>query len=149
MRYIYDHSDWPAFRFDAAVVAEPLASFRYRQGRFIEKMEGLGLELRDEASIRTLTEDALKTSEIEGEILDAHQVRSSLARRLGLDTGGLVSSDRGVDGIVDTLLDATQNFAAPLTQERLFAWHASLFPTGRSGLRRITMGGTSYALIDI
>jgi Fic family protein len=103
-------------------------------------MEALGFNLRQEAVLRTLTEDVLKTSEIEGEKLDAEQVRSSIARRLGMDIGGLKAVDRNVEGVVEMMLDATRHCDQPLTSERLFAWHASLFPTGRSGMRRITAG---------
>jgi len=103
-------------------------------------MEGLGFRLRAEASLTTLTADVIKSSAIEGELLDAEQVRSSIARRLGLDFGGNIKSSRDVEGVVETMLDATQKYAEPLTAERLFAWHASLFPTGRSGMRRITVG---------
>jgi len=141
MRYIYDQPDWPVFRWDKAVLANELAALRYRQGRFLSRMEALGFELRSLAVLQTLTDDVLKTSEIEGEVLDRRQIRSSLARRLGMDAAGLPPADRHVDGIVDMLLDATRNFAQPLTAERLFAWHAALFPTGRSALKRITVGG--------
>ena len=104
-------------------------------------MEALGFDLRREALLDTLTEDAVTSSEIEGEILDAAQVRSSVARRLGMDIAGLSHADRSVDGIVELMLDATERYAQPLAQERLFGWQAALFPTGRSGLRRITVGG--------
>jgi Fic family protein len=103
-------------------------------------MEALGLKVREEAVLRTLTEDVLKSSEIEGEKLDADQVRSSVARRLGIDIGGLQPADRYVEGVVEMMLDATQHYDQPLTAERLFGWHASLFPTGRSGMHRITVG---------
>ena len=103
-------------------------------------MEALGFEMRSEATLRTLTEDVVKTSEIEGEILAPDQVRSSIATRLGLNIGGLPAADRNVDGVVEMTLDATRNYAAPLTEERLFSWHAALFPTGRSGMRRIRVG---------
>ena len=102
-------------------------------------MEALGFALRSDAVFQTLTEDVVKTIEIEGEYLDRGQVRSSLARRLGVDAVGLVRAERNVDGVVDMLLDTTRNFTAPLTPERLFSWHAALFPTGRSGLKRITV----------
>ena len=103
-------------------------------------MEALGFEMRSEATLRTLTEDVVKTSEIEGEILAPDQVRSSIATRLGLNIGGLPAADRNVDGVVEMALDATRNYAEPLTEERLFSWHAALFPTGRSGMRRIRVG---------
>jgi Fic family protein len=113
---------------------------RHRQGRLIGHMEALGFELRQEAVLQTLTADVLKSSEIEGEKLDAAQVRSSIARRLGMDIGALTAADRNVEGVVEMMLDATRHFDQPLTQERLFAWHASLFPTGRSGMTKITTG---------
>ena len=103
-------------------------------------MEALGFELRDEAHLRTLTEDVIKSSEIEGEELEPDQVRSSIARRLGMDVAGLIPSDRNVDGVVQMMLDATSNFGDPLTEERLCGWHAALFPTGRSGMQRIKVG---------
>lgn len=140
MRYIYDHPDWPAFRWDEEALVTPLTALRFRHGRFLSRMESLGFELRSEAVLQTLTEDVLKTSEIEGEHLDAGQVRSSLAQRLGLDAAGLPTASRNVDGIVEMLLDATRNFAAPVTAERLFGWHAALFPMGRSGLLPIVVG---------
>ena len=104
-------------------------------------MEALGFKLREEAVLQTLTQDVVKTSEIEGEQLDATQVRSSLARRLGIDIGALPPTDRNVEGIVEVMLDATRNFQATLTAERLFGWHAALFPTGRSGMTKIIVGG--------
>jgi Fic family protein len=117
-----------------------LARASREQGRLLGKMEGLGFRLRSEAHLRTLTEDVVKSSEIEGEKLDSAQVRSSIARKLGLDVGGLVPSDRNVDGVVELMVDATGKHAASLTQERLFGWHAALFPTGRNSLTRITVG---------
>lgn len=104
-------------------------------------MKAIGFELRQEASLETLTEDVVKTSEIEGERLNSSQVRSSIARRMGMDIAGLIPADRNVDGIVEVMLDATRNFAEPLSTQRLFDWHAALFPTGRSGMRRISAGG--------
>jgi Fic family protein len=103
-------------------------------------MEALGFKLRCDALLQTLTQEVVKSSEIEGELLNQDQVRSSLARRLGIDIGALTSADRHVDGVVEMMLDATQNFAAPLTESRLFDWHAALFPTARSGMTRITVG---------
>ena len=136
-KYIYDLPDWPQFRWDAAALNEQLAEVRHRQGWLLGRMEGLGFSLRAETVLNTLTQDILESSEIEGEILDAAQVRSSVARRLGLDTVALVPADRSVEGVVEMMLDATQNYSAPLTAERLFGWHAGLFPTGYSGLRKI------------
>jgi Fic family protein len=138
--YIHERPNWPTLRWDQKLLAPRLADIRHRQGRLIGRMEGLGFVLRDEAVLHTLTQDVVKTSEIEGEVLNPEQVRSSLARRLGLDIAGAVPSDRHVDGVVDMLLDATRNFALPLTAERLFGWHAALFPTGRSGLSKIIVG---------
>ena len=138
--YIHEIPDWTRFEWSHADVAGPLGALRYRQGRLIAGMEALGFPLRAEAVLQTLTEDVVKTSEIEGEMLDRAQVRSSLARRLGMDIGALAPADRHVDGVVDMMLDATGNYASPLTQERLFGWHAALFPTGRSGLHPIGVG---------
>jgi Fic family protein len=140
MPYIHELPDWPRFRWDHEVLAAPLAAVRHRQGRLIGRMEGLGFSLRNEAMLQTLTEDVLKSSEIEGEILDRDQVRSSLARRLGMDIGALIPADRDVEGVVEMMLDATQNYGLELTGARLFDWHAALFPTGRSGMRRIRVG---------
>lgn len=138
--YIHELTAWPDFRWDTQRLVEPLAAVRHRQGRLIGRMEGLGFPLRTEAVLQTLTEDVLKSSEIEGEFLNKDQVRSSIARRLGLDIGALTPADRNVEGVVEMMLDATQNFTAPLTEERLFAWHAALFPTGRSGMTPIAVG---------
>ncbi|WP_366657211.1 Fic family protein [Fodinicurvata sp. EGI_FJ10296] len=138
--YIHELSDWPEFRWNEGRITQRLAAVRHRQGRLIGRMEALGFPLRAEAVLSTLTEDVLKSSEIEGDILDRDQVRSSIARRLGLDIGPLTPADRDVEGVVEMMLDATQKFADPLTRERLFAWHASLFPTGRSGMTKIAVG---------
>jgi Fic family protein len=140
MTYIYEQADWPNLRWNDEQLAQPLAAVRHRQGRLIGHMEALGFPLREEAVLQALTEDVIKSSEIEGEALDRDQVRSSIARRLGMDIGGLVQADRNVEGVVEMMLDATQNYAAPLTTERLHDWHAALFPTGRSGISRITVG---------
>lgn len=138
--YIHAQLDWPRFHWNRESLAELLASVRHDQGRLLGRMEALGFKLRQEAVLRILTEDVLKSSEIEGENLDAGQVRSSIARRLGMDVGGLKSVDRNVEGVVEMMLDATRRYDHPLTSGRLFAWHASLFPTGRSGMRRIRVG---------
>ena len=141
MGYIYDRKNWPKLTWSQERLAGQLAGVRHRQGRLIGRMEGLGFSLRNEAVLQTLTEDVLKSSEIEGEKLDKDQVRSSIARRLGLDIGGLVPVDRHVEGVVEMMLDATEHYADPLTEERLFAWHSALFPTGRSGMTKIVVGG--------
>ena len=140
MTYFHELPDWPNLRWSDEQLAQRLAAVRHRQGRLIGHMEALGFPLRAEAMLHALTEDVLKSSEIEGEVLDREQVRSSIARRLGMDIGGLVEADRNVEGVVEMMLDATQNYAQPLTAERLFGWHAALFPTGRSGMSRITVG---------
>ncbi len=139
--YIHEQTRWPRFGWDHARVAARLVDIRHRQGRLIGRMEGLGFQLRAEAVLNTLTEDVLKSSEIEGETLDRDQVRSSIAHRLGLDIGGLTPADRHVEGVVEMILDATQNYAEALTARRLFAWHAALFPTGHSGISKIRVGG--------
>ena len=141
MAYIHEHENWPSFRWDEALIVPRLVMVRHRQGRLIGRMEALGFALRVEAVLATLTEDVLKSSEIEGEILDRDQVRSSIARRLGLEIGGLAPADRHVEGVVEMMLDATQKFSATLSAERLFGWHAALFPTGRSGMTKIVIGG--------
>lgn len=138
--YIHDLSDWPTFRWDQAALEDRLAGVRYRQGRLLGRMEAQGLGLRTEAALATLTQDVIKTSEIEGERLDPDQVRSSIARRLGMDVAGLKPADRAVEGIVEMMLDATQNYRRALDADRLFGWHAALFPAGRSGMSRIVVG---------
>lgn len=138
--YIYQLRDWPKFHWDHGAVAGLLADIRHRQGRLLGRMESLGFSLRREAVLETLTLDVLKSSEIEGEILPAGPVRSSIARRLGMETAGLPPGQRDVEGVVEMTLDATQNYREPLSEERLFAWHSALFPTGRSGLRKIIVG---------
>jgi len=139
-RYIHQLPDWPRFHWDQETLVAPLADIRHRQGRLLGRMEGLGFALQKEAELETLTLDVLKSSEIEGEHLNPDQVRSSIARRLGLDAGGAEPADRDVEGVVEMMLDATQRFSEPLGADRLFGWHAALFPTGRSGMRKITVG---------
>jgi Fic family protein len=138
--YIHERSEWPAFSWDSERISQRLVEVRHQQGRLIGRMEGLGFQLRTEAVLDTLTEDVLKSSEIEGEKLDRDQVRSSIARRLGIDIGGLTPANRNVEGVVEMMLDATQRYDQPLTAQRLFDWHAALFPTGRSGMSRINVG---------
>jgi Fic family protein len=138
--YIYEHKDWPDFFWEQKNIASKLADVRYHQGRLLGRMEGVGFNLQAEANLHILTIDVVKSSEIEGEVLNPDQVRSSIARRLGMDIAGLIPSDRHVEGIVEMMLDATQHYNAPLTDERLFSWHAAMFPTGRSGMHRIVVG---------
>ncbi len=138
--YIHELEDWPRFHWNAERIADPLASARHQQGRLMGRMEGLGFNLQQEAELETLTADVLKSSEIEGEKLDFGQVRSSIARRLGLDIGALKPADRHVEGVVEMILDATRRFKEPLTTERLFGWNAALFPTGRSRMTKIKTG---------
>ena len=138
--YIHERPDWPRFRWSDEKLATPLAALRHKQGRLIGRMEALGFPLRDEATLQSLTEEVVRSSEIEGEILDRETVRSSIARRLGLDIGALAAVDSHVEGVVEMILDATENYDAPLSAERLFAWHAALFPTGRSGMVKIAVG---------
>jgi Fic family protein len=139
-KYIHERPDWPKFHWKQEGLAKQLAAVRHRQGRLIGRMHALGLPLREEAVLETLTEDVLKSSEIEGEILDKEQVRSSIARRLGMEAVALARVDRDVEGVVEMMLDATQKFEEPLTADRLFGWHAALFPTGRSGKSKLVVG---------
>lgn len=139
-RYIHELSDWPKFHWDQDRLASTLAAVRHQQGRLVGRMEALGFPLQQEATLEALTEETVKSSEIEGEKLDVEQVRSSIARRLGMDVGGVDVVDRRVEGVVEMMLDATRNYEQPLTPDRLFGWHASLFPTGRSGMRKLRVG---------
>lgn len=139
--YLWQRPDWPQWRFDAAALAAPLAQVHRAQGMLAGRMAALGLAQRDQATLQVLTQEVITTSAIEGERLDLDAVRSSVARKLGLDIGALAPSDRHVDGVVDVVLDATRHFDQPLTAERLFGWHAALFPTGYSGRTRITVAG--------
>lgn len=138
--YIYQLPNWPRFIWQQEQITALLTEVRHQQGKLLGKMESLGFNLQAEASLKTLTLDVLKSSEIEGELLDADQVRSSIARRLGMDIGGLVPADRHVEGIVEMMLDATQQYQQALSEDLLFGWHAALFPTGRSGMHKIAAG---------
>ncbi len=140
MKYIYQNVDWPHFTWNNDLLLSTLSKVRNLQGRLMGKMEAIGFNLRNEAVLETLTLDVIKTTEIEGEILNLDQVRSSLAKHLGVDIGALNYSDRSVDGIVDLIMDATKNCNEPISADRLFSWHAALFPTGQSGLYKITVG---------
>ncbi len=139
--YIHEQKDWPDFTWDEAGLSPLLAEVRHEQGLLLGQMTSLGFDLKEEASLFVLTQDAVNTAEIEGEILNPRSVRSSIARKLGLNDASPTPSGRDVDGLVEVLIDATKNYNQPLSEERLFGWHAVLFPTGRSGMRRITVGG--------
>ncbi|OMP76263.1 cell filamentation protein Fic [[Flexibacter] sp. ATCC 35208] len=138
--YIYQLKDWPHFQWDKEAITEILADVRFRQGRLLGSMESLSFNLQDEATLETLTLDVIKSSEIEGEILNHDQVRSSIARRLGIEVAGLIPADRNVEGIVEMMLDATQRYTQPLTTDCLFGWQTSMFPTGFSGMYKIVVG---------
>lgn len=138
--YIHERTGWPEFTWDSEELSGALAAVRHKQGRLLGKMEALGFDLRAEASLVVLTSDVVKSSAIEGEVLNPDEVRSSIARRLGLDAAGLPKAGREVEGIVEMMVDATGHFDLPLTKARLFDWHAALFPTGRNGMGRITVG---------
>jgi Fic family protein len=138
--YIWELPDWPHFRWASDQLVGLLAAAHLKQGRLLGSMERLGFDLQLSAELKAITEEALKSSEIEGEILNPESVRSSVARRLGIPEAAVAPEDRRADGIVDVTLDATKNFAAPMTRERLFGWQAALFPTGRSGLLPIKVG---------
>ena len=138
--HIHEHPDWPSFSWRNEAILQLLSAVRHKQGRLMGQMELLGFDLRREAIVRTLTQDVVKTSEIEGERLDEEPVRSSVARRLGVEIAGLREPDPQVEGIVEMMIDATGNYDQALTPERIFSWQAALFPTGRSGMRRIRVG---------
>ena len=138
--YIWQSADWPNWRYDLSVLMEPLTQVSRAQGLLLGRLADVGMALRDQASLAALTEDVVKTSEIEGEVLNVESVRSSIARRLGVDIGAVAPVDRHVEGVVEMVLDATSRGADPLTAERLFGWHAALFPTGYSGMNKIAIG---------
>ena len=138
--YIYQLNDWPNFTWDAEALLVRLGEVRHRQGRILGLMTSAGFKINETAVLDTLTRDVTKSSEIEGEKLNSDQVRSSIARRLGIELIGAVSSDRTVEGVVEMMLDATQKYTEELTADRLFGWHSALFPTGRSGIQKITVG---------
>jgi Fic family protein len=137
--YIYQSSGWPKFNWNIGTLLISLGKVRNLQGKLIGKMEAIGFSLREEAMLETMTIDVIKSNEIEGEVLDPKQVRSSIARKLGMDISGLVPSNRNVDGVVEMILDATQNYNEPLTKKRICNWHAALFSSGRSGMHKITL----------
>ncbi len=137
---IHQLKNWPEFEWDSERPSGLLAEVRHKQGKLLGRMESIGFKIREEATLQTLTLEIVKSNEIEGQILNQNQVRSSVARRLGIDVAGLVPSDRNVEGVVEMMLDVTQNFGKQLTDKRLFGWHASLFPTGYSGMHKIVSG---------
>ena len=137
--WIHEHQDWPKFSWDANKLISKLADVRHRQGKLFGKISSLGFEFKNEAGLKTLTNDIVHSSAIEGEHLNPDEVRSSITQRLGIEIAGLKPAGRDVDGIVEMMLDATQNYSKPLTKDRLCDWHAALFPTGRSGMNRITV----------
>jgi len=139
-RYIYERADWPAIDIDESAVFAQLGEIRFLQGKQIGKLEALGFEARESAMLSAITSEVVKSSEVEGELLDELKVRSSVARKLGIDRAGLVESTRDIDGVVEMMLDATQRFGLPLSEDRLLGWRASLFSAGRSGLSRIRTG---------
>ena len=138
--YIWQQTDWPTWSYDATTLSILLANAHQAQGRLLGKMQSLGFGVQQQTSLQVLTDDVLKTSEIEGEFLRPELVRSSVAKRLGIDIGGLSDSDRAVDGIVDIVMDATSNHSHDLSLERLLSWHAALFPLGYSGIHKISAG---------
>ncbi len=139
-KYIYEYSNWPEFTWDDKQIGVILGKVRHMQGKIYGQMSALGYSVKEDTMLSTLTLDVLKSSEIEGEFLNYEQVRSSIARQLGIDYVGMVHIDRNVEGIVEMMLDATQHYEHPLEQERILGWHAALFPTGWSGMHRIDTG---------
>ncbi len=147
--YIHELENWPNFLWDQENLSDLLIQLRHQQGRLIGGMESIGFHARDETVLQVLTQEVVKSSEIEGEILDQSLVRSSIARHLGIDIAALDIVDRNIDGVVEMMLDATQNFDQPLTKERLLNWHASLFPSGRSGFTKIKVGAWRTGLVQV
>lgn len=139
-KYIYEHKNWTDFSWQDKVINAVFGEVRLMQGRIIGQMNALGFSVKEETTLTALTSDVVKSSEIEGELLNYQQVRSSIARRLGINTGGLIPSNRHIEGVVEMMLDATQRYTLPLTEKRLFGWHAALFPTGYSGPYKIEVG---------
>jgi Fic family protein len=147
--YIHEQENWPKFTWNTELITKILGSVRHRQGKIIGQMQSLGFRIQEETILKALTLDVIKSSEIEGELLNQEQVRSSIARRLGIEIAGTLKIERDVEGIVEMMLDATQRFAAPLTAERLFDWHAALFPTGRSGIYKIKTANWRDAVMQV
>ncbi len=149
VKYIYEYSNWPNFTWDEKEIQEILGKVRHLQGKVFGQISALGFSIKEETMLSALTFDVLKSSEIEGEILNYEQVRSSIARKLGLEYSGMIHSDRYVEGVVEMMLDATQNYLKPIDDERLFGWHAALFPTGRSGMHKIDIGSYRNEVMQI
>lgn len=147
--YIHQRAHWPNFQWNHEHIANLLVSLRHRQGILIGAMHSIGFKFEQEVILQTLTQDVVKSSEIEGEILDAASARSSVARHLGMDEGAVSHADRSVDGVVEMVLDATQNYDHPLTKERLFNWHGALFPTGRSGFSKIQVAAWRRGSVQV
>lgn len=139
LKYIWQQKEWPHWTFNLDKLSQLLSQVNLERGRLLGSMQALGFKLAEEASLKVLTSEVVKSSEIEGEQLNQDAVRSSIARRLGINAGGLVPSDKHVDGVVEMVLDATSNHDKPLTEDRLFGWHAALFPTGHSGMYKLTV----------
>jgi len=147
--YIHQQENWPTFTWNAAIISPILGAVRHQQGKILGQMQALGFQIQEETMLKALTMDVLKSNEIEGELLNPEQVRSSIARRLGIEIAGAIPAERHVEGIVEMMLDATQNYAIPLTDERLFAWHAALFPTGRSGMYKIKIAAWRDGIMQV
>jgi len=147
--YIYQLENWPDFFWDQKLINDQLLQLRYQQGTLIGGMKSIGFHVLEEAILDTLTQDVVKTSEIEGEILDQSLVRSSVARHLGMEIAGLDTINRNIDGVVEMMLNATQRFDQPLTKERLLAWHTLLFPEGRSGFSKINVGAWRSGPVEV
>jgi Fic family protein len=139
-KYIYQKDNWPNFTWNEQEIQVILGRVRHLQGKLLGQMSALGFSMKEETILSTLTHDVLKSSEIEGEMLNYEQVRSSVARRLGMEYAGMINSTREVEGVVEMMLDATQNYDHPLDEERLLGWQAALFPAGRSGMHKIDTG---------
>lgn len=139
-KYIYQYDQWPSFSWDEKAIHLILGEVRHLQGKILGQMGALGFSIQEETILTTLTLDVIKSSEIEGEILNVEQVRSSIARRLGIEYAGIITSERNIEGVVEMMLDATQNYSKFLSEERLCGWQASLFPTGYSGMHKIATG---------
>lgn len=138
--YIHEQKNWPKFTWDTEQISKLLGAVRHRQGKILGQMQAIGFRIQEETILMALTMDITKSSEIEGELLNKEQVRSSIAQRLGIEIAGTLKAERYIDGVVEMMLDATQNFDKPLDAERLFDWHSALFPTGRSGMSKIKIG---------